>query len=739
MADVSKDDRVGRQSDLFLLETRVLASFDKPREFTGIQNARYFLIQTVSQFREFLELAKKQRIICLDTETSGLSWHDTACGIVVGWGIEHNYYLPIDHKTGEKQLNIEDIREGLQELFGDTNKVWIFANAKFDLHKLRKCGLEVLGVCHDIVIEATLLDENEDHGVKELACMYIDPNADKFEKIITEWRVAESKRRRKEFSDKLKARVADIIETVQGKLSKEEKAKHRERAKEIAKQELADHVCAKNKKEDVTYDYIPLELMTPYACADVHYTFLLWKKFILELAKWSDLKKLYVNEMALMHLLREMEHNGMKVNIPYLTKLEPEFDEEINRLEKEIYSSIGYEFNIGSNDQLIEAFKKVGIQLTKLSKGTKEKMRKGEDVDPKFSVDKEVLEFLAARYPVAELVQKYRTLEKLKSTYIVSLRALVDSNHFVHTNTNQNVRTGRLSMKAPNLENIPNSNKSIRKAFIVPSDEFLLVCFDFSQIELRLTADRSQDRTLLSCYPFQGQGQDVHTLTLAEVVLNKPLDVVKAMKADKNGHIANPQRGESCDCQSCLYDFFRNIAKRVNFGIIYGAGPEAIQRQVSKPTRLVTKEECEEYILKYFRKYPGVKEWIMATQHFMKKNGYVQNTFGRYRRLQITRDLRRWQIERMCRQGVNFLIQGEAADLFKVVAVRIDNILKRENARTRLVNLVHDELQFYWHKEELYLLKEVKAAMEDFNYSVPIVAEIAYSATDWGSKKELKV
>jgi DNA polymerase-1 len=337
------------------------------------------------------------------------------------------------------------------------------------------------------------------------------------------------------------------------------------------------------------------------------------------------------------------------------------------------------------------------------------------------------------------LILKYRNLSKLKGTYIDNIQNLVDDELFLHCSYNQNVTTGRMSSSEPNLQNIPARNKAIRKAFIVPNSDYVFVFIDYSQVELRLTADRSQDPTLLDCYPFQGKGQDVHTLTLADVVLNQPLSVVQAMKVNKNGHIDKPQRGESCQCQACLYDFYRNIAKRVNFGIIYGAGPEAIQRQVSTPTRLVSKDECEEYIRKYFERYPGVKEWIMMSQAFMKRHGYVQNSFGRYRRLEVKHGMKKWQIERLCRQGVNFLIQGEAADLFKTAAVRVSQIFQREKCKTRLVNFVHDELQFYWHKSELHLLKEVKKVMEDFSYRVPIVAEISYSPTDWSTKKELKM
>lgn len=721
-------------------------------QYEGVKGGRYFCVQNLQHFAEFLKSALQQHTLCLDTETSGLNWvHSETCGIVIGWGIHNNYYLPIAHKTGEKQLRFEDIAFALQKLFGNQNVTYIFANAKFDLHGLRKLGLEVTGVCHDIVILGTLLDENADHGVKEMAVRYIAEDADKYDKRISVWRTEEAKRRRAEFSEKAKAHCADMIEDelwvarVAKHLDvaivdvKEDRKLLKKGALALAKGRLRDQLCGKNKKEDITYDYIPIVEMTPYACADVHYTLLLYKKFIIAVAKHDALRRLYVNEMSLMRDLLDTEHGGVKIDVEYLKGLAPEFETEVKKAEEEIYAAIGYRFNIGSDDQLIQALDTAGCKLTKLTKGSKKKIKEDpEHGKVQFAVDKEVMEGLAAKYPFADQILRYRSLTKLKGTYIDNIQELVDKDHFLHCDYNQNVSTGRMSSKEPNLQNIPARNKSIRRAFIVPDDEWIFVFIDYSQVELRLTADRSQDPTLVSCYPFEGKGQDVHTLTLSDVVLRQPLDVILKMKSDKTGHLEKPQRGESCECPYCQYEFYRNIAKRVNFGIIYGAQAPTIQRQVSTPTRFVPVDQCEEYIAAYFRKYPGVKEWIRMTESFMKRHGYVQNSFGRYRRLPIDRTMQRWQVERACRQGVNFLIQGEAADLFKTAAVRVNQIFRRENARSRLVNFVHDELQFYWHKSELHLLKEVKKTMEDFNYKVPIVAELSYSQTDWGAKKELK-
>jgi DNA polymerase-1 len=498
---------------------------------------------------------------------------------------------------------------------------------------------------------------------------------------------------------------------------------------------LVDELCARNRKEDVSYDFIPLAYMTPYACSDVHYTWLIFKRLVVQISSHDDLKNLYVSEIALLRVLFETEHAGAKINRQYLNDVEPVLQSEILQLEQEIYNEIGYQFNIDSDDQLTDAMLKAGIKLTKLTKGSKKAIQEGKPDKVAYSVDKEVLAYLAAQYPFADKVLRYRKLQKLKDTYIIGIRDLLDDNDFLHSDYNQNVRTGRMSSREPNLQNIPARDKTIRKAFVTPSDEYVMFFFDYSQIELRLTADRSKDPALLACYPFHGKGEDVHTLTLAEVVLSQPLDQVKAMKSDKTGHV---EVFGQCGCPACLYDFYRNVAKRVNFGIIYGVSDKGLVPQVSTPARQVSREECHAYIQAYLKKYEGVKEWIRATEVFMKKHGYVQNSFGRFRRLPNIKSMQKWEMERAARQGVNFLIQGEAADLFKIASVRVFDLLRKLNARSRLVNYVHDELQLYLHKDEMELIKPIKKAMEDFEYSVPIVAEAAYSLTDWGSKKELK-
>lgn len=726
--------------------------FDSMRQFEGVKGGLYYLVQTMDQFWEFYAEFEKQKLIAVDTETSGFDWNrQRTCGIVVGWGVEYNFYLPIRHQTTEDQLDIELIRDPLKKVFEDPTVVTIFWNEKFDRHFLRADGLEVCGIRHDGVVLAHLLDENKEKALKKMA-LTISKDSAKWEKIVAVWRADEAKRRRHEFNMLVKERLALHRDELEERLKEVEplykfqgytKPQITAKLKRLAVEEFKDHPLAKNKKDDISYDYIPLEIITPYACADVHYTFLLYKNMVLQVAGHDDLRHLYVNEMRLSDLLFEVEHAGMKIDVPYLQGLKPEYERDIAELEQTIYKKLGENgepFNINSNQQLVTRLQAAGVRLTKLTKKGKELANAGQPVESKhYSVDSDTLEYLASKYEVAKDVQELRKKLKLLNTYIIKLVQLVDEDWFVHSTFNANVVTGRMSSRNPNCQNIPSREKAIRQAFTIPerrglehhdpeADQWLFVAMDYSQVELRLTAHHSQDGILLAAYPFNAPSQDVHSITCAEAVMGISLDEFTKVYSDES----NPLYPE--------YDWFRKIAKRVNFGIIYGAGPGAIQRQVSTPDRLVTKEECEMYIDKYFNTYPDVKEWIDRTTYTLNKTGYLQNSFGRFRRLIDSSSQERWKKERAGRQGVNFLIQGDAADLFKTAAVRVQDFLERKKARTSIRNFVHDEIQFYWHKNELDLIPQVRTIMEDFpRFSVPIVVDIEVSRRDWASAKELKI
>jgi DNA polymerase I-like protein with 3'-5' exonuclease and polymerase domains len=992
------------------------------KEVKGVAGGNYYCVTTVDEFDRFFADAMRKRHLAVDTETTGLNWvRALICGFVIGWGPEHNFYLPVRHTTGDKQLPLSYVVPKMRELLGRTDTSKFFWNAKYDLHMLGRDGIKVGGVVHDGVTLSFLVDENSDHSLKGLSKLHIDKDTALLEKGVDVFRTDEAKRRRAEFSALVKSKIADLkkdpvtVDAVNEEVAMlKAEGKRGSVAVELrkhAKVILRDHKYANAKKKDVTYADIPLSILFPYACADTHYTWVLCKKFLSQVAADPDLRALYKTESRLAKVLFEVEEHGLKIDVDYLRSAGPKLAGEISDFAKKIHSDVGRDFNIDSDAELIKAFQEKGVKLTKLTKKSQELQQKGAPIeDLKYSVDAEVLEGLASKYAFAKTVLEYRGAQKLRGTYVEGILDLVDDSGFVHTNFNQNVSTGRMSCVAawtpiktkrgmvpiecvkvgdevwthkmrwrpvtacwlkgiermytlkfsngdvltctsahelltsdlrwvtvgevvnerfqkldkqerksrrrteavqifrtlygvgdsedsqhdipqcfarnkqaftkegeagsqgfavlsvedgcqesyegknghfspsverpvrrrvwvsdvpvqrtadvrtsscddggsgfvgasespigasyrwgssqqrdgqfgssyekgpqhytfyageglpvveieeihacgslqvhditvaedssyyscgvfshnsnkPNIQNIPGRDRTIRRAFVTPSDEYVFVFIDYSQVELRLTAHYSQDPSLIACYPFEGDGVDVHTLTTSEVVMDLPYDVVIEMKGDKDGHEdANPV----CGCNACMVKFFRGIAKRVNFGIIYGAGAGAIQRQVTSPERPVSLNECKMYIDKYFAKYLNVKRWIAATSKYVKANGQVQNAFGRYRRFPNFNKLEYWQQGRCERQAVNFLIQGTAADLFKEAIVRVREILIGK--KTKIVNFVHDEMQFYWHKSELGLLKEVKQVMEDFDFDVPIVAEVAYSKTDWASKKEL--
>jgi DNA polymerase-1 len=458
--------------------------------------------------------------------------------------------------------------------------------------------------------------------------------------------------------------------------------------------------------------------MAPYACADVHYTYLLFKQLISELCQDTDLSTLYQNEMKLLRELFNTESSGAKIDLPYLQQIGPEVSKRVDDYAEQVYTEFGYRFNIGSNPELIKALQSAGVKLTKLTKKSKENQEKGIDEDPAFSVDEEVLEKLASKYSVASVLLQYRKNKKLKGTYIDGISKFLDNDCFLHPSYTQNVSTGRMGCSEPNLQNVPAGDKLIRRAFIVPSDEYYFVFMDFSQIELRLASHFSQDESLLACYPKVGKGLDVHTLTTAEAILGISYEDALALQMAEDE----------------AFNTARSVVKTTNFAVLYQGGPKALQLQISTPNRQYSEQECREFIDGYFRKYPGVKDWMRLTTNFMLKHGYVQNYFGRYRRFPNTKGMEQWQRNKCARQACNAVIQSTAADLFKYSIVRVAQFLKGK--KTRLVNFVHDEIQFYWHKDELHLIPEVKRIMEDFDLSVPIVADVSMSETDWSTKKK---
>lgn len=253
-----------------------------------------------------------------------------------------------------------------------------------------------------------------------------------------------------------------------------------------------------------------------------------------------------------------------------------------------------------------------------------------------------------------------------------------------------------------------------------------------SQLEVRLTAHASQDPILLKVY--QEGIEDAHLRATCEIFDYDYTEAEAILADDKHPQYVSLKNQ-------------RKIGKQTNFLIIYGGGPSTLSLKISTPEYIYPDEECQLYIDKYFSKYRGIKRWINQVRYQLRKNHYVQNEFGRYRRFpELNRFLEgralvskenKWAVERCLRQGVNFLIQGLAADLFKVAMRRVADILR--GTKSRLVMPIHDEIVMYMHRKDIYLLPDIKQQMEDFDFSVPMIADISYSNTNWAEKKELRI
>jgi DNA polymerase-1 len=713
---------------------------------TGPQESKLHLINTMHEWRAFYELLMRQELVACDTETSGFHYFkkDRICGLSFGWDKTH-FYIPVRHLDSVSggaqppQLCMDDLRDDLRAFFAQTDVFTIWHNWKFDAHFYRADGIEILTPYHDTRILLHFFNENAPGKLKVITSGWTDdlsrpqkgivgPVADKAEKKIDKWRAEEARARRKEFSRLVMAKADELQ-----KDPKYQSYGRRDLKKFISTELLHEHEYASAKKEDVHYGYIPIEMMYEYASLDTFLTWRLYEHIMQNMRMSKKLQSLYVNEIKLARVILETEEAGVKVDRGYLVDLHETYRITLADMEKDLVVAFG-SINMDSNPQLARALLAAGVPLTKKTDSAKKCADCAQGVcQDHFCVDEKALKKFEHDYKIIHQLLEYRKVSKLQGTYVEGILNKLMEDNVLHCSFNQNVKTGRMSSSDPNLQNIPGRDKSIRRAFLAPDDDYIYVFFDYSQVELRLTTHYSQDPLLLDAY---AKDQDVHTRTACEMFGHEYTDFLTALRDDK--HVDHNKYAE-----------LRNIAKRINFGIIYGVGAPGLSEQIPRPdqyTLLPHKQwvdVCQAYINQYLDTYLLVKRFVNEGKRTVKRYSQVENSFGRIRHLphakatRILKDRSKYWLEaRAGRQGVNFLIQGEAADLFKTAVVRVAELLK--DKKTHIVNFVHDEIQVYLHKDEMYLLKEIKLLMEDFNdYTVPILVDIEYSTTNWAEKQEL--
>ncbi len=412
-------------------------------------------------------------------------------------------------------------------------------------------------------------------------------------------------------------------------------------------------------RNQITMAQVPVADAAPYCCADVEATIRLEPLLRKELEDREQIGLLDDIELPLTQVLVDMERCGIAVDVQLLEEMSEQLESQIDEITSEIYASVGHEFNVNSPAQLSSIlFEEIGLPP-------------GRKTKTGYSVNQEVLEGLQGAHDVVDLVLEYRSLSKLKSTYVDSLPKEVDpEDGRIHTTYNQTIAaTGRLSSTNPNLQNIPARTalgRQVRKAFVTGSsqgrnlfdEEAVLFGADYSQQELRLLAHYSGDPALIEAF---NQGLDIHSATAAEV-FEVPLEEV------------TPEQ--------------RSTAKVVNFGIMYGMSAFGLSRDTG-----MERGEAQEFIDRYYERFKGVEAFIEETIKEVERKGYASTLFGRRRYLpDITgRGPSRNAAERA---AINMPIQGTAADIMKLAMLAIATKLDADQFQSRMLLQVHDELIF---------------------------------------------
>tara|TARA_R110002020_G_scaffold63170_6_gene168937 strand:- start:6398 stop:9235 length:2838 start_codon:yes stop_codon:yes gene_type:complete len=572
----------------------------------------------------FVQNLLKQSAVCFDTETTSLNALEAQLvGIAFSWEPGKGFYVPFP----EDMEGALAILETLRPFFESPQIEKIGQNLKYDIKVLNKYHIKVKGKCFDTMLAHYLINPDMRHNMDVLAETYLNYTP---------------------------VSITELI--------------------------------GKKGKNQLSMREVPLEQQTEYAVEDADVTFQLARHFRPELVEAKTEKLFDAIEIPLLHVLADMELEGIRLDTDFLRSLSKDLEEDIKNLEGTIYDAAGVEFNIGSPKQLGE------ILFDKLKLVDKPKKTK----TGQYSTAEDVLSYLAKEHQIIQDVLDYRGLTKLKSTYIDALPGQVEpSTGRVHTDYMQTVAaTGRLSSNNPNLQNIPirtERGRQVRKAFVPRDADHILLAADYSQIELRIIAALSDETTMIDAFR---KGEDIHAST-ASKVFNVPLSEVTREQ--------------------------RSNAKTINFGIIYGVSAFGLSSQTD-----LTRGEAKELIDTYYKTYPKLRNYISEQIDFARENGYVQTVLGRRRYLKDINAGNAVVRGAAERNAVNAPIQGSAADIIKIAMINIHSKLQEGNYRSKMLLQVHDELVFDVYRPELEELKPmIKSEMENaHSLSVPLDVEL---------------
>lgn len=590
--------------------------------------ADYQLVDTKQKRKDLLDLLLNQKSVCFDTETTGLDAIDAELV-----GIAFSFKKETGYYVVAKEDERTEVVQDFKAFFEDEKIEKIAHNVKYDLKIVEKYGVEVKGPLFDTMIAHYLITPEGKHGMDHLSELYLN-----YRPIS--------------------------IETLIGK---------------------------KSKNQGTMLDVDPNQVVD-YACEDADITFQLKEIFEPEIKK-DHLENLFYNmEMPLVRVLKDMEMNGINLDVPALEKFSVELEIDITKLEKDIKELAGVQdFNLDSPKQLGEVLFD-HMQIDPKAKKTK---------TGQYKTSEDVLAKLESKHEIIPLILNYRSLRKLKSTYVDTLPLMVNKGtHRVHTSYMQTVAaTGRLASNNPNLQNIPirtEKGREIRKAFISANDKTDLLAADYSQIELRIIAALSEDANMIEAFK---NGYDIHAATAAKVFgVAKIEDVTREQ---------------------------RSSAKAVNFGIIYGQSAFGLSQNLG-----ISRKEAKELIDNYWEQYPNIKKYMADSVEFAREHGYVETIMKRRRylkKIQSANAIERGFAER---NAVNAPIQGSAADVIKLAMIRIHEDMKKQKLQSKMLLQVHDELVFdVVDGEKEIMEKLVKEGMEGA-VSIAVPLDVDYKFAD---------
>jgi DNA polymerase-1 len=590
------------------------------------------IVNTKTALEQLIGELEKAQDLAIEVETTGeKAAMADLIGIAVSPARGEAFYIPLGHQglNQPQQLPLTQVTAGLKTILENTGIGKIAYNGKHVMAVLAGYGLKLENLNFDPMLAAYLLGEKS-LGLKALA----------FNKLGIEMSTP--------------AELSGV------------------------------------GKKQSSLSLLEVNQIADYFCASVDIVWSLKESLEAELRK-QGLWQLFTEvEMALIPVLVAMERDGILLDTDLLRAMSMEQGQQLLKLEREIYSSVGHQFNINSPQQL----GKVLFGELKLPQSRRTKTG--------YSTEASVMEALRGTHPVIELILKYRQLSKLKSTYVDALPALINHNTGrVHTSFNQTgTATGRLSSSDPNLQNIPirgETGSKIRKAIIAPPGAYLLSA-DYSQIDLRVLAHLSRDPGLIAAF---AQDEDIHAMT-ASKIFGIPADEVTP-------------------------DMRRN-AKTVNFGVVYGMSDYGLEQVTN-----LSREEASQFIALYFEKYPGVKEYLEATKEQARKLGYVQTVMGRRRFLPEINSSNRMVREAAERMAINAPVQGSSADIIKIAMINLHREMEKRNLKSKMLLQIHDELLFEVPEKEVEEMKSLVSELMPgaVELSVPVKIDIKLGR-NWG-------